>query len=52
MSFKVHIQTYAYIIQFFFCVFKTHIVDLIWLIIIKFRLNIFRLLLLSTYFLV
>ena len=38
--------------KFLFCVIKTHIIDLIQLVLIKIRFNIFRCFLLGTYFLV
>ena len=46
-SFKLTLTSF----KFFYCVFKTRIVYLIYFIIIKFRLNIFMCFLISTYFL-
>ena len=52
MYFLVFIQTHAYIIRDLFCIFKTHIIDLIQLVLIKIRFNVLMWSLLSTYFLV
>ena len=52
MYFRVRIKTHAYAVQFLFLVINTHIVDLIQLVHIKIRFNIFILFLFSTYFII
>ena len=47
-----HIQMNAYVVQVFFCVIKTNIVNIIKFDLIKIRLNNFRCFLLSTHFLI